>query len=691
MSSECKVYSEDAADFAVLAHLESLPATFEPPIITDETVYQASLHELLERNPTAKGRHTVLLAAAHLTPTEAWGTTVIEWVDDGDEDEVISGWILAGLTEGTFSFADWVRADNIRLHDMLIVWGTRDFESFLTACTTEFFRPESRLPLMSIILSTLLSDPYVPATPSSNTLMSQLPSHPFFDALLQSLIFDTGNHLFPLALRVIFISLPFNPVAVIPHVPVLMIVLGRAVCWRDRPFVDADSPPKDAVTRTPLPASDWKVATSAMEPSANLPIQLQPERVVRLLVVAMYGGWPSNVLAFVRDPVMYLQSKSIASPYNVPFTDVYPPGVLAARTGPLLGHFSLHPSLITHSSGAELKDGKRWEKTDPADFVSKAHLIARSGNSTTERFDFLDAPETREVEVLEKTAPLPATEVTDDVKRLHRENELLRIEAKFSDRTRNQYLFHIARLHKNSLRFSSDEAEIHSFVNRLKEQSKTITSLTDELAQQRLDTAEARRKHQNWQAGLREKIDKLKQEKKTWQEDAKDLRGELSEAQAVVERQKAELADVKNKDDDVKRCKEAKAEAEQWRGKCYEASRNFAHLGRPHLEPQTNQLLEAARKQVDAEKAANASLEARLSHSRTPSRTLTPTGRKTPVPQSLETFQEIASEAKKRAERAERENLDLKAELERLRGEPTKDHDSVTVDGDRSFIWGANE
>ncbi len=83
-------------------------------------------------------------------------------------------------------------------------------------------------------------------------------------------------------------------------------------------------------------------------------------------------------------------------------------------------------------------------------------------------------------------------------------------------------------------------------MNRLKEQSKTIASLTADLSQRRTDALQAQTKHTNWQQQLRERVAALREEKKEWQTDTARIRGELTEAQATIQRQQDELAIVKN-------------------------------------------------------------------------------------------------------------------------------------------------
>lgn len=104
----------------------------------------------------------------------------------------------------------------------------------------------------------------------------------------------------------------------------------------------------------------------------------------------------------------------------------------------------------------------------------------------------------------------------------------------------------IGRLHRNTLRFNSDEAEIHTFVNKLKEQTHTIKTLTLELSQQRDHASAAQQKHVKWQEQLRDKVSGFREERRKWTTDATSMRTELAETQATVQKQREELATVKN-------------------------------------------------------------------------------------------------------------------------------------------------
>jgi multidrug resistance efflux pump len=83
-------------------------------------------------------------------------------------------------------------------------------------------------------------------------------------------------------------------------------------------------------------------------------------------------------------------------------------------------------------------------------------------------------------------------------------------------------------------------------VNRLKDQNKTIDNLTAELAQQRADATQAQSKHVKWQEQLREKLATYREERKTWQTESVRIRAELSESQVALQKQKEDIALVKN-------------------------------------------------------------------------------------------------------------------------------------------------
>lgn len=291
-----------------------------------------------------------------------------------------------------------------------------------------FLDPSTRFDAAQRFLDVLLTQDYTPGEPATFAYVAGLP---VFQSILYSLLVDTDNTLFPIVLRCFLAVLPYAPQAITPSVPLVMIILGRAACWRERPF--SNDKDKQGVTRTPKPHErlGWTMARTS--PDTTLPATLQPGNITRLLFVAIYSAWPSNVLAFVRDPVSYIIGKGIEPVYDVPWEEVWTPGLLASRSGPLLRNFHLHPWLVYFTSSTELADEKRWDKIDPPEFITRSHMLAHSELLAGERFDLLEG---------EPEVPMVIDEtLATEVGRLQRDVQLLRLEAKFTDRIRKQYLY----------------------------------------------------------------------------------------------------------------------------------------------------------------------------------------------------------------------------------------------------------
>jgi hypothetical protein len=340
---------------------------------------------------------------------------------------------------------------------------------------THYAVPERRARILILITSIFLIPPYDPSEDHKESFMAQLPAHKFLQTLILSLMLDTSNKLFPLAIRTMLMCLPFAPALFTPKVPLVMVALGRALCWRDRPFKGSErgeglrspSPVTDGPsmpnlpTVTPAPNSslDWTVATSDEDVALNLPDSMAPQEITRLLLIAMHGCWPSNMIAFIRDPVPYINGKGFETVYNIPWEQVWEPGVLAKRAAPLLQDFHLHPSVIFNTSATELVDIKRWEKIDPCQLVATAQMLAHTGRRIGReamREGFMagldtvgeDAPTPQPSGFNTPRSPAPelsglqplALPEGSEVDRVRRENELLRLELRFVARQKAQYL-----------------------------------------------------------------------------------------------------------------------------------------------------------------------------------------------------------------------------------------------------------
>ncbi|KAK6902959.1 hypothetical protein I203_108220 [Kwoniella mangroviensis CBS 8507] len=602
------------------------------------------LLEILQETDTLSSRHAVLQAAALLPPHAFWSDIALKWVEEQDGTSPgtarIVEYIGSALAHEAFPSDSWLKAleddsrSHVTLKRILVIWSGLNFDS---------------------------------------------------------LMLDTGNQLFSINLRLLLAILPYAPLMLTPKVPLLAIVLGRAISWRDRPFIDHTLPPRDGFTRTelPEPSLDWLVAQSAVEMDLELPEHMKPRRIAQLFIIAMYGAWPSNVIAFVRDPVSYIRGKNVTPIYAVDWEMIWTPGVLATRLEPLIRDFRLHPSLVVFTSTAELADEKRWERIDAAEFIARSQALSNSDQQGFTGAGLFEQDE--------QSAPPQVDSASANLSnRLAKENELLRLEAKFTSRVRRQYLYHIGRLHKTSLRLNNDEAEIHSFAGQ-------IAELTAQLSQTRTEASQAQQKHVKWQGQLREKVASFREEKATWQTEAARIRAELSEARAMVKTQREELAEVKNErfklqnrlteaepkirhisdyetrmkqltesqrlwDEDVQRCKNALQEAEAAKARVYE-------------------MLRASRQETIEQSQAIGVLESKIPTThQVKAEELDTSSAPTPTaaPKDLDVYIALLEQAKKRTDELERENLLLRDNLSGAK------QDTRIVDGemDKSFMFG---
>ncbi|BEI81141.1 hypothetical protein CcaverHIS002_0203010 [Cutaneotrichosporon cavernicola] len=693
----------------VLERLEGFPQDLSDLVLpelsgrdVDELV--VTLDSLAHANDTPEARNAIVQVSTLLPPHKLLEQLELAWVRDaGALIAPVVAELARSLTTGTYDVHAWTKAaaqaNTERSREVVGAWAAQNFETFLEVCKDLYPDPSVRLGVLNIVKNIVLGAPYTPDMPIASTPMAQLASHDFFPVLLKSLLLDTSNHLFGLGLATLVTILPFSVPLLRRYIPLLMVVLGRAMCWRDRPFYDAGKHKTVGVTTTPAPSAsmDWTVATTG-EDIISVPTPTE-KRVVQLLLVGLYGAWPSNIIAFIRDQPAYFEVKQVATMYAVPWEEVWAPGQLQARCVPLISDFMLHHNVITHTSSQEMADEKRWERFDPSEFISMAYLMSGGSEDADAMFEFFRLPKVQ-LDPLEHGAreaePTVAGSSSDtsDIRRLQMENELLRLESLYNDRLRRQFVHHIGRLHRNSLRFNSDEAEIHNFVNRLKEQSKTIATLTHDLTTQRSESTQAQQKHVKWQEQLRDKVAGFREERRNWMTEATRLRTELAEGQAAAREMRDELGMVKNErfnlqaqllelgpkvrhiedyetrvkqltdaqllwDEDVTALREAQAAAIASQARCAE------------LET----MLRAREKICREQSETITKLESRpVKPTEIPSETPRPAEEEKPPAIIDPTFHiSVAENVRKRAERLERDNLELTVEVERLRRMTIKD------------------
>ncbi|OCF35470.1 hypothetical protein I316_03022 [Kwoniella heveanensis BCC8398] len=419
-------------------------ASIPKPSVSDQSLSEA-LFQAWQDEDSKSVRDAILKASTSVPATPEWSETSLHWVlDEGNFDSPIRQDVAdsAGraLADGIFPASDWLNPFDRdtrtldMLKDVMERWSQLNFDAFLNVCMDRFKLAEARMSIAQLLISTVLDTPYESSDNGAMTLMGRIAGSPFIDILLRSLLLDTGNNLFSLNLRLLLSLVPYAPLAVTPKVPLMAIILGRAISWRDRPFVDSDAVVRDGVTRTfpPAPEIEWQVVSASSEFKLELPEHFKPRRIAQLFLIAMYGAWPSNVIAFVRDPMPYIRGKNVPPVYAVDWERVWQPGLLATRIEPMIREFRLHPSLVVFTSTAELADAKRWDRTDASEFIARSQALANAEQQETTAVSFLDEDEGNSIEITNQKN-LPSG-------RLERENDLLRLEAKFTNRVRKQYL-----------------------------------------------------------------------------------------------------------------------------------------------------------------------------------------------------------------------------------------------------------
>ena len=98
-----------------------------------------------------------------------------------------------------------------------------------------------------------------------------------------------------------------------------------------------------------------------------------PPRPLHEFITYLYGLFPNNLVAFVRDPVGVFESHGWAPPWSVGEGEsAYGPlelDDLMRRLDPILGQLTLHSFLLTHTAESELADPDRWKRAETSTIV----------------------------------------------------------------------------------------------------------------------------------------------------------------------------------------------------------------------------------------------------------------------------------------------------------------------------------
>ncbi|TBU50853.1 hypothetical protein BD309DRAFT_1025514 [Dichomitus squalens] len=302
---------------------------------------------------------------------ESSGDDVLEWAElDQDQRERKACW-------------------KSNLEDILVRIGLERPKDFFTELYHCFILPISRLQLLTL-LNAYTSHPHFPAH------ADVLASHPLMTSLLHSLIFDNSSTVCTIALTILSKLLPVFAVKASGHLksllPLLLVVLARILCWKERP------------PWTPLlPASPETDDTDAEDAAASGDDGLNPREGARPLPIRedldwtrleltfdgapsgapsvhryftfLYYLFPYNTIRFLRFPVKYLNDSGLESVYALDWDAALDEEKIRSKSERLLRGHVLHPLLIWREPQEELEKPDFWSNYDIPQIVGGATML----------------------------------------------------------------------------------------------------------------------------------------------------------------------------------------------------------------------------------------------------------------------------------------------------------------------------
>ncbi|KIM34042.1 hypothetical protein M408DRAFT_5422 [Serendipita vermifera MAFF 305830] len=224
---------------------------------------------------------------------------------------------------------------------------------------------ESRLPLI-VLLSKLADHEDFPIVEFGNS--------PILMTLMRSMIIDNSGTLFCLQITVITKLLPYfivkSQTRLKEVVPELFAILARAICWQSRDSLDPTDSNTDSNTRNLEIRKElnWQRLEHTFEDAGPS----NPDAI--RYFTFLYGIYPRNCLAFLREPLTYLTEKNCKSPFSDGWAEFLDDEEVQNRCEPLLRHHILHPALVRQTTEEELTSVGTWKK-DVSELVKMCTLL----------------------------------------------------------------------------------------------------------------------------------------------------------------------------------------------------------------------------------------------------------------------------------------------------------------------------
>jgi hypothetical protein len=214
--------------------------------------------------------------------------------------------------------------------------------------------------------------------------VAEFAKSPLLMTILRSLFIDRSATVFTLELTTVTKILPQMAIKAFPRLKEilseLLAILARALCWKPRTTSTPVGPSlsrretgsdfvADADVREDLhwqrlgkfesfqlfDAYQWKILILLY--SLEFTFDSAPSTIpdASRYLNFLYGIFPCNTLAFIRDPVKYLIDKDCRSPYENPWEEIINVGAIRAHSERLLKNLVIHPNIITMSPEEELE------------------------------------------------------------------------------------------------------------------------------------------------------------------------------------------------------------------------------------------------------------------------------------------------------------------------------------------------
>ncbi|KZT67760.1 hypothetical protein DAEQUDRAFT_728762 [Daedalea quercina L-15889] len=268
------------------------------------------------------------------------------------------------------------------LEDVLIRVGLERPVDFLTEVFHCFTVPSSRLQLL-ILLNSYTSQPKFP------DIAAVLASHILTTTILHSLLFDNSSTVAIVALTVVTKLLPIFAVKATEqlerYVPLLVLVLARIVCWRERqaPTPSEASPDADSGRNSDveegLPASAYTppiredIKWELLEQTFVGGTSSSPSP--RRYFTTLYYLYPCNTIRFLRHPIKYVTDFNCDNPYAVDWEEVLDEPQIRSKSEPLMRGHVLHPLLIWRGAAEELSQPHFWADYDIARILGECTML----------------------------------------------------------------------------------------------------------------------------------------------------------------------------------------------------------------------------------------------------------------------------------------------------------------------------